>query len=451
MDALMQYIDLYKAHSGLVNSNSEEIMNQPRERALEILESSSLPHKGEENYETIDLPAILAPDYGLNLARIEIDVNASAPFRCGVPNVSSSLFIVRNDLYSESKATRDSLPEGVYAGSLKEFCRVHPEIASQYYSKIANLLNPLVALNTLYAQDGIVVWVKQGVKLEKPLQIVNVLQNGMPLMAVRRLLFIMEENAEVKVLMCDHTQTDNVDFVALQTTEVFLAPNASLDIYELEESTRRTSRLSQVYACQQEGSHLLLDGITLFNGVTRNEYYVNLAGRDASLHLFGMAIEDKDRQIDTYSRVEHNAKGCHTDELLKYVIDDEAVGAFAGLIRVAEGADKTEAFQSNRNILGSDSAKVFSKPQLEIYDDDVKCSHGSATGQLDELQVFYMRTRGIPEEQAKFLLKQAFMADVIDAVKLPSLRDRLRLLVEKRFSGELYNCLSCSSGCHDLA
>ena len=129
------------------------------------------------------------------------------------------------------------------------------------------------------------------------------------------------------------------------------------------------------------------------------------------------------------------------------MLDDEAVGAFAGLVHVVKGADKTEAYQSNRNIVGSDKARMFSKPQLEIYDDDVKCSHGAATGQLDETQVFYMRTRGIPEDTAKLLLKQAFMADVIDGVRMKGLKERLQLLVERRFAGHPLNCSSCQSAC----
>ncbi len=209
---------------------------------------------------------------------------------------------------------------------------------------------------------------------------------------------------------------------------MWVGRDAVLDYYDLEESTEKTSRLSSLYLRQEEGSHVLIDGITLYNGDTRNEYYCRLEGSHADLKLLGMGIEDYSRHLDSYSRIDHIAGDCHTDELFKYVVDDEAVGAFAGLIYVKPGADKTEAYQSNRNIVGSDRARMFSKPQLEIYDDDVKCSHGTAIGQLDEMQVFYMQTRGIPEETAKLLLKQAFMADVIDGVRLPWLKERLQSL-----------------------
>lgn len=447
MDALKQYIELYTAHRDLLEGNSCAVMNSLRGEALKALESAVLPHKGDENYETTDLGGMLAPDYGVNIARVNIDVNPAATFHCGVPSLSTSLFLQVNDIYAEAERSREGLPEGVYVGSLRRFCVSHPEIASRYYGGCADMANPLVALDTMLAQDGIAIWVKRGVKVEKPIQIVNILSNGAPLMAVRRMLVILEEDAEVRILSCDHTQTPDVDFLALQTIEMYAGARSSLDFYDLEESTERTSRLSSLYLRQEEGSRVLLDGITLYNGDTRNEYYCRHEGAHSELRLLGMGIEDRCRHLDNYSRIDHLKEGCHTDELFKYVVDESATGAFAGLIHVAQGADKTEAYQSNRNIVGCDTARMFSKPQLEIYDDDVKCSHGSATGQLDGLQLFYMQTRGIPAATARLLLKQAFMADVIEGVRLPGLKERLQMLVERRFAGGSTSCSSCQAAC----
>lgn len=447
MNALTQYIDLYKEHGELVDLNSAEVINGRRGDALRILEKTALPKKGSENYETTDLNAILSPDYGVNIARVPIDVNPATSFHCGVPTLSSSLFLLVNDLYAASERAYEGLPEGVYVGSLRKFAQDYPDFAHKYYGKIADMDNPIVALDSLLVQDGIAIWVKKGVKVEKPLQIVNILQNGTPLMAVRRVLVIVEDDAEVKILSCDHTQNPDVDFLALCTVEVSVGKNAIVDYYDLEESTEKTSRLSALYLHQDEGSNVMIDGITLYNGITRNEYHTRFDGRHASLKLFGMGIEDRTRHLDTYSKIVHATPDCNTDELFKYVVDDAATGAFAGLILVKPGAEKTEAYQSNRNIVATDTARMFSKPQLEIYNDDVKCSHGTATGQLDEMQVFYMRTRGIPEATAKLLLKQAFMADVIDGVRLEALKDRLHMLVERRFAGADPSCASCRTGC----
>lgn len=447
MSALTQYIDLYKGHAAAVDANGAGVLNARRGEALKALETMTLPAKGSENYEVTDLEKILSADYGINISRIRGRYDPAATFHCGVPSLSTSLFLQVNDVYAESEGAREGLPEGMYVGSLREFAERYPETAAGRYGVLADIANPIVALNTLYAQDGIAVWVGKGVKVEKPLQIVNIFQSTMPLMAVRRVLVILEEGAEVKILTCDHTQNPEQEFLSLQTIELFAGKDSVLDYYDLEESSERTTRLSSLYLRQEEGSNVMIDGITLYNGITRNGYYCRLDGADASLRLYGMGIEDRKRHLDTYSRVVHAGKGCKTDELFKYVVDDEAVGAFGGLIHVLRGADKTEAYQSNRNIVGSEKARMFSKPQLEIYDDDVKCSHGTATGQLDGMQVFYMCTRGIPEATARLLLKQAFMADVIEGVRLPGLKDRLRLLVEKRFAGGPSNCGYCKSSC----
>ena len=452
MDALRQYIDLYREHRDLIDEGSTEIINRERPEALAMLENSQLPPRGSENYETIDLEALLAPDYGINLARINIDVNASAPFHCGVPNLSSSLFFFRNDLYSETPTSRQGLPEGVHIGSLKEFCIHYPLIAQKYYGKIADIRNPLVALNTLLVQDGIVVWVKEGVKCDKPIQVVGILENGRPLMALRRILVIAEKDSSVKLLLCDHTQNDEVAFLNLVTMEVVAGEHSEVEICEMEESSEHTTRLASAYLEQGEGSHVTATGITLYNGVTRNEYYCGFRGPDAMLKLRGMAIEDRSRRVDTFSKVEHTYPGCHTDELFKYVVDDESVAAFSGLIKVEKGASKTEAYQNNRSIISNEKARVYSKPTLEIYDDDVKCSHGSAIGQLDSKQIFYMRTRGLTDEEARFLLKQAFMSDVIESIGMPDFRLRLHSLVERRFAGGDRNCTSCKkSGCEPAA
>ena len=431
----------------MIDEGSAQEMNSFRKEALDILEHSVLPRKGAENYETIDLNQLLAPDFGLNLSRIDIDVNAGAPFRCGIPNLTSALFFLQNDIYKETKDSRKNFPDGLYVDSLKNFCLTHPEIAKEYYGHIADLRDPLVALNTMLAQDGIAIWVKKGTEVEFPLQIVSILENGMPLMAVRRVLVIAEDDAKVKILMCDHTQNDKNDFLNLQVIEVKAGKRASVEICEMEESSEKTVRLSSMYVSQDESSHVSAVGITLYNGKTRNEYHCGFTGKDASLQLAGMAIEDKNRSIDTFSEVVHTLPGCHTEELFKYVVDDEASGTFNGMIKVLKGADKTEAYQNNRNIIGNEGARVYSKPRLEIYDDDVKCSHGSAIGQLDRNQIFYMRTRGLSEEQAVFLLKQAFMSDVIDLISLGDFRQRLHTLVERRFAGKDRNCTSCRNNC----
>ncbi len=447
-NSLKQYIDVYEEHKALIDSHSAPLMNSLRPAACEALKNCVLPKKGAENYEHTDLNEILAPDYGLNLARVPISINPLEAFRCGVPSLSTSLFMLLNDSFAATRAGRDSLPEGVEMCSLPDFCRRHPEVAEKYYGQIAPLSNPIVALDTMLAQDGVALYVPKGVKVEKTIQLVNVLNNGLPLMAVRRVLVIIEDDAEARVLVCDHTQNPELDFCSIGVVEIFAGKRSRFDWYDMEESTERTSRLNTIYTRLDEEANVMIDGITLFNGRTRNEYHGVFTAPHAELHLYGMGIEDEQRRLETYTHIDHSATDCRTDELFKYVVEDEAVGSFTGRIYVAHGASGTEAYQANRNIVGSPTARMYSKPQLEIYNDDVKCSHGCAVGQLDEMQIFYLRSRGIDEAEARLFLKQAFMADVIDAVSLPELRDRLHVLVERRFAGEKMSCEHCGGSCH---
>ena len=163
-----------------------------------------------------------------------------------------------------------------------------------------------------------------------------------------------------------------------------------------------------------------------------------------------MAIEGGTQQIDNYTHISHNVGHCKSNELFKYVLDDQSTGGFTGRILVAEGANKVEAYQSNRNVVATATAKIHTKPQLEIYCDDVKCSHGTAIGQLDQDAIFYMQARGITKEEARTMLMQAFMSDVIDSVRMESLKNRLLRLVEKRFCGQLHQCSDCSNSCREV-
>lgn len=444
MNALRQYIDLYTAHRELVDSHSAAPLNRLRPEALEALRHiDALPPRGAENYPLTDLRELLAPDYGINLTRVDIDANPAAAFRCDVPAVSTDLCFLVNDSFAKAAGALASLPEGVVAGSLRHIAATKPALVERFYGRQAQLANPLAALNTLLAQDGLMLYVPAGVRLPRPLQLVSLLSSGTPLMAVRRILVALEEGAEATVLVCDHTQTPDTDLMALQTVEISLGRGACLDYYDLEESSERTRRLSTLFSRQEADARLLVNGMTLYNGFTRNEYYHLLDGEGAEMNLYGLGITDRRRRVDMHSLIDHAAGRCRSEELFKFTADDEARCAFAGRILVRPGAAGTDSYQSNRNLLGSDTARIYSKPQLEIYNDDVKCSHGSATGQLDPTQLFYMRTRGIDEADARLLLKQAFMADVIDAVRLPGLRDRLRLLVERRFAGHDGACASC--------
>ena len=178
---------------------------------------------------------------------------------------------------------------------------------------------------------------------------------------------------------------------------------------------------------------------------TRNTTRVLLAGEQAELNLCGMAIADKNQHVDNRTVIDHAVPSCRSNELYKYVLDEQATGAFAGLVLVRPGAQHTDARQTNRNLCATRDARMYTQPQLEIYADDVKCSHGATVGQLDDQALFYMRQRGIPLHEARLLLMFAFVNEVVDTIRLDALKDRLHHLVEKRFRGELGKCRTCGA------
>ena len=449
-NSLRPYIDLYRANGEDLDSRSAPVINALRRDACRRLEEMTLPAAGTENYEVTDLPGILGHDYGLNVRRVPLAVDPAESFRCGVPRMSTALFMLVNDRFGRIGDSESVLPVGVEVCGLADMARRCPERVADYYGRLADMANPIVALSTLLAQDGVWIRIPVGVKVERPVQLVEILGGADNLMAVRRVVIVAEPGSEVRILVCDHTLPSARDMMALQTIEIYAAENSRVELYDLEESSEGTHRLSSLWLRQEKDSHVTLNGLTIYNGVTRNEYHTVFAAPGSTLHLSGMGIADRERVIDTYSHVDHQYGHCSTEELFKFSVDDKARCAFTGMVKVAHGAEKTEASQTNRNLIGSHEARMHSKPQLEIYNDDVRCSHGSATGRLDEMQLFYMRTRGLDESEARLLLKQAFMADVIDKVAIPGLRERLIYMVERRFAGESAGCHDCNSECPGL-
>ncbi|WP_300901007.1 Fe-S cluster assembly protein SufD [uncultured Bacteroides sp.] len=444
MSAEQQYIDLFSQTEAMICRHSAEVLNAPRAAAFADFERLGFPTRKQEKYKYTDVSKFFEPDYGLNLNRLDIPVNPYEVFKCDVPNMSTSLYFVVNDGFYSKVLPASHLPEGVLFGSLKEMTEKYPELVGKYYGKLADTSKDgITAFNTAFAQDGVLLYVPKNVTVERPIQLVNILRGDVDFLVNRRVLIVLEEGAQARMLMCDHAM-DNVNFLATQVIEVFVGANAFFDLYELEETHTSTVRISNLYVKQEANSNVLLNGMTLYNGTTRNTTEVLLAGEGAEIRLCGMAIEDKNQHVDNHTTIDHAVPNCTSNELFKYVLDDQSVGAFSGLVLVRPGAQHTSSQQTNRNLCATHDARMYTQPQLEIYADDVKCSHGATVGQLDENALFYMRQRGISEREARLLLMFAFVNEVVDTIRLDALRDRLHLLVEKRFRGELNKCQGCA-------
>ena len=301
MQSEQQYIELYEQARELICSHAPEAMNAVRDEAFEDFRRQGFPSKKVERYKYTDMQKLFEPDYGVNLNRLQIPVDPYETFRCDVPNLSTSLYFVINDSFYKDDKPKGHLPEGVIIGSLCD----NPELVANYYAKVAKTGEDAVtALNTMLAQDGLLVYVPKNVKVDRAIQVINILkapsnlpQRGEAMMMNRRVLIILEEGAELKMLFCDHTADDR-NFLATQVIEAYVGENASLDLYCLEETHYKNVRVSNVYIDQQANSRVNHNVITLHNGVTRNKLDLSFSGEGAECQCYGCVLADKQQHVD---------------------------------------------------------------------------------------------------------------------------------------------------------
>ena len=401
-----------------------------------------------ERYKYCDVPAAFAPNYGLNLRRVLTDRHPYETYRCNVPNLSTSFYLVVNDVVVPAQGHTAALADGVEVCSLCEAAQKNAGFIEQYYDRAAAKgEDSVAALNTLLVQDGVLIHIPDGVQLKNPIQLVNVATaSKAPLMSNRRVLIVAGKGAKASILLCDHA-APGVSALTTQVVEVFADEMADVSLYNIEETADEIVRFSNIYAELQKQSRVSCNGVMLTCGTSRNTMDFRLLGEGASVVANGAVVADGTQRVDNNILVDHQAAGCTSDLLYKYVLDGESVGAYAGKVLVRPGAQKTASEQVNANICATPKAHAYTQPMLEIYADDVKCNHGSSIGKLDETALFYMRQRGIPEAEARILLQHAFINDVLRRVEIEHLRERLSHLVELRFRGELQKCRDCSL-CH---
>ncbi len=438
--------DLFNAGKELLETGVHPLMNEKRNDAIKSFLDKGIPYK-HENYKYTDLRTAFAHDYKVVFKYHKQDVDLNEVFKCEVPDLDTHMILTTNGWYYLRNNKLQGLPEGVIVCSLQEASVKYPEIFEKHYSKYAKADDSLVNLNTAFAQDGIFVYVPKNVVLERTLQVVNLMRANSDLLSFQRNLIIIEDNAQAKVLLCDHTLSDQ-KFLSNNVTEVSVGKNAFFDIYSLQSQQLSATQVNSVFIRQDESSNVMSNTVSLYGGIIRNNIYVSLEGERAENETYGMYLTDKNQHVDNFTVVDHVVPQCISNEHFKGVLDDESTVAFTGRINVKPNAQKTEAFQNNNNLLLSDTAKVFAKPQLVIDADDVKCSHGATVGQIDEDATFYLRSRGIGEKEARMMMMFAFTHEIIGKIRIEPIKNRIGELVEKRLRGELSKCTNCAMNCN---
>jgi len=438
-----KYSELFEASRAVLDEGSSPLFNRMRDISMKRFGQVGVPGFKNEDYKYTNLERVFGKEYRHVFAYEKVDVDLNEVFRCDVPQLDTHTILLVNGWYYARNKALEGLPEGVVVGSLKQIACEKPELVENFLNRQAALSNdPLVSLNTAFAQDGFFLFVPDGVKFKKPVQVINLTRADEAVFSTQRNLIIAGKHSEAKVIFCDHTLTAT-DCLANNVTEVFVGDEAVVDVYAIQNQNNQANSVNSVFFKLGEKSNLLSGVATLHGGLIRNNLVVSMDGEFAEASVLGMSFTDKRQHVDNFTNIQHNKANCLSNQLYKNVLDEDSVGAFTGRIHVARDAQKTNAFQRNNNVLLTDSAKMNTKPQLIIDADDVKCSHGATVGQIDEDALFYLRARGINEKDARMMLMNAFAHEVIQEIRIEPLRGRIDELVEKRLKGELAKCHSC--------
>ncbi len=438
---------LYEENRKEIFSGSSEYVNSIRHKALESFILTGLPEKKDEKYKYTPVKEYFSKELQANFSPKKIEFEIAELFQCDIPELDTRVILVLNGYYYSPQEEITILDNGVVYGSLRAAGIRFPELFDKHYAQYACYTDDgVTALNTAFAMDGVFIHIPENTVCDKPFQIIHLLLSNEAQMVHHRNLFILEENSGAQILICDHTLS-NHEFLTNSVTEMYTGPGSNLDLTRVQNEHNKAIQLTNAYAHQMQNSHVSSNYITLHGGKVRNNVYVNLAGEGSDNKSFGLYLADDSQHVDNYTYVNHLVPNCTSNQLYKGILDENSTGAFNGKIHVWKDAQHTQAYQRNNNILLTDTAKMNTRPQLEIYADDVKCSHGATVGQLDTDALFYLRSRGIPYKESMHMLMYAFAHAVLSEIKLEGLRERVIELVDKRLRGELTRCNNCKMKC----
>jgi len=317
--------------------------------------------------------------------------------------------------------------------------------------KIADTSNNMfsgndVTITSIENENCLQIHVAENISVNKPIQIVSAIQTDHHIKIIQNFKITLEKNASLTLLHCDDSlQQEQTEII--NNIEITLAKDACLNYYKMENKDAGSVLTNHIDVHQKAGSQFYSNVITFNAGKVNNFLQVNMNEPFANTQLNGLYLVDKKQKIYNKVKVFHNAPDCTSRQLYKGIADDEAEAIFNGHIVVQKDAQRTTAFQINKNIALTDKAHIQTQPFLEIYADDVKCSHGATVGQLDEEALFYLRSRGICQKNARMLLMFAFANEVAQTVKINALRERLSQMIQQRLKGELHICAQCALHC----
>jgi Fe-S cluster assembly protein SufD len=406
-------------------------LHDVRSQAIKNFESKGFPTKKEESWKYTSLNTILKNDFSV-FPKKENSIEFKEVKKYFLHEIDTFKVVFIDGIFSSflSSTTHDGLDVCLMSSALNK--PKYKMYIDEYFNKVASKEESLTSLNTAFASEGAYINIPKSKVVEKPIEIIY-FSTGTEaaLMVQPRNLVIVGENAHVQIIERHQSLNEN-PVLTNSVTEIFAKKRAIVDYYKVQNDVQTANLIDNTYISQKQESHVSVHTFSFGGNITRNNLNFYHQGERIDSTLKGVTIIGDKQHVDHYTLVQHATPNCESHQNYKTILDGSSTGVFNGKIFVEKEAQKTDAFQKNNNILLSDKATINAKPQLEIFADDVKCSHGCTIGQLDENAMFYMQQRGIPKKEAKALLMYAFTSEVTGSIKIPELRSKIaRIIADK--------------------
>ncbi|SHJ61782.1 Fe-S cluster assembly protein SufD [Maribacter aquivivus] len=418
------------------NVDVEHPVHDVRMAAIKNFEEKGFPSKKEEAWKYTSLNSLQKIDFSI-FPKEENALEYKDVKRYFIHEIDTYKIVFVDGIYSSylSETTHDGVDICLMSAALTK--PMYKQVIDVYFNKIASKDESLTTLNTAFSREGAYIYIPKNKMPKKPIEILHFSTgNEASLLLQPRNLIVVEENAEVQIIERHQSLTSN-DTLTNAVTEIFAAKSAIVDFYKIQNDAATASLIDNTYVDQKDKSVVNVHTFSFGGKLTRNNlnFYQNGEYIDSTMN--GVTILGEKQHVDHYTLVHHMQPNCESHQDYKGIYGDSSTGVFNGKIIVDKIAQKTNAFQKNNNILISDKASINSKPQLEIFADDVKCSHGCTIGQLDEDALFYLQSRGIPKKEARALLMYAFANNVLSTVRIPELKARINKLIAKKLGVNL--------------
>ncbi len=421
-----------KAHLGAGLNGTNSGLHEARSAAAETVARLGFPAKKNEAWKYTNIRKEFDRPFALGLDLEPAAVDADIIEAYAIPGLDAYRIVLVNGCYSPALSDISALPKGFVLKDLRSASSDDKELFNQFLGRYSHVDTEVFeALNTAFVSDGVFVHVPKNTTIEKPVHIINIVNADQSVLIQPRILFAVSENAAATVIETSAT-VGTTDYLLNTVVELYSSRNARLEYYRLQLENSATTSVTSTKVFQEQSSYAKTTTITLGGKVVRNNLHFLPSGEHCESHLTGVVVADGSMHVDNHTTVDHAVPNCVSNELYKNILDEKATGIFNGRVLVRQDAQKTRAYQSNRAVVLSDSARMYSKPELEIYADDVLCSHGAATGSIDPESLFYLRSRGLSLDTARRMMLQAFSSDVTAGIGIEPLRQYVEQLIADR-------------------